>query len=359
MSQEFATLDWDRIEGIPAPRERHRLIGHAGAEQEFLAACRSGRLHHAWLIGGPPGIGKATLAWRFARFLLAHPDPATAPAATLDVDPEARVVHRMAAGAHPDFMVLSRTWDTEKERFTTGIPVAEVRKAVHMFASTPAEGGWRIAIIDTADDMNASAANAILKLLEEPPPRSLFLILAHAPGRLLPTIRSRCRLLMLSPLSREEILQGLEELAPASVSEADRQLAAALSEGSMRRALELATADGLSLYRAVSDILQRLPQLDRGRVLRLAERVSARGAEAEFERVHDFIEAWLDRRVRGEGEPDGAPAPAVPRLACWAEVWEKVGRAARLADALNLDRKQTVLSAFEALAEATRPVPGA
>ena len=184
----------DRFEDAPHPRETCSLFGHGKAENDILRSLRPGNLPPALMIGGPPGIGKATLAWRLARFLLAIPEPlAVAENENLFVPPDHPVSRQIAALAHPDLVLLRREWNEEAKKFYTQIQVDDVRRAAHLFHQAAGQGGWRICIIDSAEDLNQSSANALLKLVEEPPPRSLFLIIAHRPGRMLPTLRSRCR----------------------------------------------------------------------------------------------------------------------------------------------------------------------
>jgi DNA polymerase-3 subunit delta' len=193
----------DRFAPAPHPRNTFQLFGHEQAESEFLEAFRAGRMPQAWIIGGPPGIGKGTLAWRMARFVAAHPDstsPAVQQAKNLAVDPGHPAARKISALAYGDLALLRREWVEKNKKFATRITVDDVRRALHKFEQAAGEGGWRMALIDSADDLNVSSANALLKLIEEPPPRSLFLLVAHQPGRLLPTIRSRCRMLMLQPL---------------------------------------------------------------------------------------------------------------------------------------------------------------
>ena len=196
----------------PHPRETTVLFGHAEPEQVLLEAYRSGRIPHAWLIGGPNGIGKATLAYRMARFVLANPDP-TAPAVrkatSLTLPNDDRTVRRIAAQGHPDLLVLERVVNEKTGKLYTVIRVDDVRRTVPFFGSTAGEGGWRVAIVDTADELQyPQAANALLKILEEPPRNALLLLISHAPARLLPTIRSRCRRLSLRPLSAEDVARA-------------------------------------------------------------------------------------------------------------------------------------------------------
>ena len=210
-----AAPESDAAADAPHPRHALRLIGHAAPEAELLAAYRSGRLPHAWLIGGPAGIGKATLAWRMARFVLANPDP-SAPAVQgardLAVDPLSQAARLVEALAHPDFSLVRREWRPKEKNFATEIPVDAVRKATQLFQLAAGFGGWRVCIVDSADDLNRSSGNALLKLIEEPPDRSLFLIVAHRPGQVLPTIRSRCRKLRLEALSEDEIVETVAGL---------------------------------------------------------------------------------------------------------------------------------------------------
>ncbi|MBN9021107.1 MAG: DNA polymerase III subunit delta', partial [Rhizobiales bacterium] len=251
MADEFSRLD--SLEGWLPPEAQPRWHGAPGAEAALLDAYRGGRMHHAWLIGGAKGIGKATLAYRFARFALANPDPRSAAvAAATDLSvPEAGPAFRKVAGrAHPNLLTLERPWDDKNKRFKTELPVDEVRKTVGFFGSTGGEGGWRIAVVDPADEMNPSAANALLKILEEPPARSLFLVISHTPGRLLPTIRSRCRRLDLVPLDPEAIVAAIRENGSIAAGDDDIRLAAMLAEGSLRRAILLLEQDGIDTYRA-------------------------------------------------------------------------------------------------------------
>ncbi len=351
----------DEIEGWPLPEEQTEWLGDPDVEQTLRDAYASGRMHHAFLIGGPRGIGKATLAYRFARFMLAHPDPAKSISAPPGLGlPESDPVFRRVAGrGHPNLITLARPWDEKGKRFRTELIVDEVRRLIPFFGSTAAEAAWRIVIVDAADDMNASAANALLKLLEEPPSRSLFLIVSHAPGRLLPTIRSRCRSLTLAPISDANVVAALSDgLDEDALAGAELDLVARLAGGSLRRAIHLAEEEGTELYRELLRLTSRLPDLDIPAVHRFADRVSRRGDDDSYLTALDLIRDWLQRRVRREPElessPPLAPAVAGAPLAQWAEVWEKAEESSGLAEELNLDRKQVILTIFMSLARATR-----
>ncbi|MGH6663541.1 MAG: DNA polymerase III subunit delta', partial [Pseudolabrys sp.] len=247
------------------PRETTALFGHAEAEAALLEAYKGGRIPHAWLIGGPPGIGKATLAYRLARFVLAHPDPTAAAvqnAVSLAVAVDHPVARHIAAQAQTDFFVLERVINEDTGKLYTVIRVEDVRKAVRFFGTTAGEGGWRIAIVDSADDLERPSANALLKVLEEPPRRALLLLVSAAPGRLLPTLRSRCRRLDLRPLSNDDIAQSVAAATGRDAAEAEVREAAAAAEGSVARAIALLDGPALALRQRVLDLFAQLPDPD-------------------------------------------------------------------------------------------------
>jgi DNA polymerase-3 subunit delta' len=345
-----AAPEVDRLDGQDLPRERANLIGHAAEERQLLDAYRSGRIHHGWIMAGVKGSGKATLAFRFARFVLANPDPsspAVKAATTLAVDPANPVSRRVAAGAHVDLLHLKRPWDEKAKRFKTEIPVDEIRRTVGFFGSTAGEGGWRIAIVDPADELNANAANALLKVLEEPPARSLFLIVANHPGRLLPTIRSRCRMLPLAPMTMDEVHAGMRALG-IGAGHADHVLmsAASLSAGSLRRAALLMELGGVELWAAAQKLMDGLPRVDLRAVHALADQLAARGADDVFELGIEFIVRLVHARAEAALGADLAVSVR------WAELHARILADVATAEALNLDRKALVLGIFRAF-EAT------
>ena len=257
--------------GIPRPRETTTLVGHDAAQGAFAEGIATGRLHHAWLIGGPHGIGKATLAYGVARRLLAYPRGGGP--AGLDVAADDPVRGKVAGLSHPNLVALRRHRAPGAKALPTKISVDMVRRALDLFSATAADSGWRVCILDSAEDLNANAANALLKVLEEPPPRALFLILAHQPGRLLPTIRSRCRTLMLKPLRDDAVAQVVRGLSPPfpQPEEASLARAVAQSEGSVARALLMLDPVTAGLVAEVETLLTRAATPDWGRVLKLAE----------------------------------------------------------------------------------------
>jgi DNA polymerase III subunit delta' len=339
----------DQLAGAPHPREQTEFFGHAGAERSFLDAIEAGRLHHAWLIGGPQGVGKATLAYRVARYLLAGGNTAHR-SQSLHVDPDHPAARRVAARSHPDLAVVRRGLRADGKGYSADIRVADVRRALDLFGSTPGEGGYRVCIVDAGDDLNASSANALLKIIEEPPPRSVFLIVAHAPQRLLPTVRSRCRRLLLRPLAEEDLRSVIRSLSLpwTDVEDAALGQAVGLAEGSVRRAVEMLDSDLLKVVSDTQSLLDGLPKLDPKRVLTLAESVAKRGAEDSFRLALDTVMRWTARDL----EARAASGPA--RLAPLVEVCEKVTRTAREAEVYNLDKRPLVVSMFADLAEAVR-----
>src|SRR5882762_2088711 len=333
---------------LPHPRETHAFYGHAEAEQKLLADYRSGRIAHAWLIGGPAGIGKATLAYRMARFVLAHPDPGSAAvtqATSLAVPPDNRVARRVAGRAHPDLLVLERTpGDTGQLR--TVITVDEVRRTVGFFGSTAGEGGWRVCVVDSADELKyPEGSNALLKMLEEPPPRSLFLLVSHAPGRLLPTIRSRCRRLALRPLGQGDVVRAASTALGADAGDPAVAAAAAAARGSVSQAIALAGGPMLALREKVAALLGALPSTD-------PRALHALGDELDRDRglLHVFVGAVRDWLSGGLNTEVGN----LTRLARTADLWERLNRSARDVEVYNLERKPFVFTIFGLLAEASR-----
>ncbi len=365
---ELEKLEWPY--GWPPPWRNDRLVGHEQAERTMLAAQQSGRLHHAWLLTGPRGIGKATLAWRFARFLLAGQDQGGlfggAPE-SLDVPADAPGRHLVDARSHPDLFHLRRSLNRDTGRMRAEIAVDDVRDLGGFMHMTPAMGKARVAIVDAADEMNRNSANAVLKILEEPPPNAVLLIVAHAPGRLLPTIRSRCRRLALQPLSEDTVVDLLGTHAPETKPE-ERRALARLAEGSIGRALELGAAGSLDLYREMVEVLATLPDLDMPRLHGFAERFAKRGEEAnaDWRSLNYLFDGWLKGLLR-QGALAKESAPVVPveaglqaRLLSaaspdrWMAAAEEVANLFARADAVNLDRKQTVMGSFLKLQSATR-----
>lgn len=324
----------DPREGEHHPRRRTDLIGHQEAEDLLLKQYTSGRMHHGWLFAGPRGIGKATLAYRLARFLLTHPDPKSAADSTsLFVPAESPVAHRIAARGHADVFILERSYDAKGERLKTEISVDDVRRASGFFARTAGEGGWRICIVDAAEDLNTESANALLKILEEPPAHSLFILVSHQPGRLLATIRSRCLRLDLSPLSAAEtatVLQGMAEQGPDDI-----QRAALLSRGSPGRALELLNSQGAKFFDLLRQMMSRSHAIDLPAKISIADGLQGREMGEDFMIFSELLLAHVADLARRSALGG--------RRTALARAHEEIGQSLRQAAALNLDRRQTVL----------------
>lgn len=353
---------------LPAPRSATRLIGQEAAEKEVLDAWSSGRMHHAWLLTGKRGIGKATLAYRIARFLLSGGDTGSGgffdEPATLDMDDNHPVFRRVAQGSHGDLRVVERKYDEKRKRMRGEIVIEDVRAIGDFMSMTPAEGGWRVVIIDAADEMNRNSANALLKVLEEPPKQTVLLLVCHNPARLLPTIRSRCRTLGLSPLSSNQVEDLIRNALP-DMNNDDVRALARLGEGSAGRSLDLAQQGGLIHYMEMISLLRGLPRLDIPALHAFAEKV-ARGDDGF--RVTSALLLWWLGRIISAGGRKTEPAEVIPgengllrtllasaTLAQWVEVWEKISHLVDRTDAVNLDKKQVLLSAFLAVERLVRP----
>lgn len=354
----------DRVDGAPHPRDTARLIGQDSAQAEFLGAFTKDRLHHGWLLTGPRGVGKATLAWSIARFLLANPpvdpnDMFGAPAApdTLAIDPENPVARRMAAGSEPGLFVLRRPYDVKTKKLRQQITVDEVRRLKNFFAMSAADGGRRVVIVDAADEMNTNAANALLKLLEEPPARSTLLLVSHQPTRLLPTIRSRCRELRLQTLNTGDMATALEQAGANTATSV--QALAELSGGSVGEAIRLLNLGGLETYAELVAILGTLPNLDRPRAIRLADTAAMRGADAKLDLMLTLINLALARLARtgvtGKPPPEAAPnesiilqrlSPDAAKGRAWATVAQEISARMQHGRAVNLDPAALVLDTF-------------
>ena len=378
----------------PHPRKNQNLSGHADIEEKLLESFNSGRMHHAWLISGPRGIGKATLAYRFARHILSAgegvnndliaeapdlgaglfgeeekpDDNAKAKAASdgaLFIAENTPVFQRVASGGHADLFSIERRRDEKTGKLKTVIGVDDVRGIGHFLSMTPAEGGWRVVVVDSVDELNPNAANALLKVLEEPPSRAILLLVCHNSASLLPTIRSRCIKMQVRPLETSTVTSLARGYMP-DLSERDATRLAQLSDGSIGRALTLADAGGLDLWKEMSGLLSSLPKMDVRALHKLAEKVSRAGAEESYHTVTGLVRWWLEGvilNISGKGPGSAATeedAHMMARIGAqasldrWFHVWEKINHLVSRADAVNLDRKQVVLDMFLGLENAAK-----
>ncbi|WP_420404979.1 DNA polymerase III subunit delta' [Nisaea sp.] len=360
-------------QNIPLPRETEELVGHQAAESAMAEAVASGRIPHAWLITGPSGIGKATLAYRFARHILSGAGADEGPGlfgdalpstpAGLHVPREDPVFSQIAGGSHPDMLVVERGFDEKRKKMRGEIVVDDVRQIGSFLRLTPSLGGWRVVVLDCADEMNRNAANAVLKLLEEPPRQALLLLVSHAPGRLLPTIRSRCRAVRLGPLSDAQVGELLAKRLPDLDPETSETLVA-LSEGSIGRALSLAAEGGIDALRELFRALENYPQVKELAVLELADKWTrtVKAEEADpFETGVALLDWWLGRAARDAASGDrpidripgmGAAAAKLATALGPAGIAERragisamIGRGSRL----SLDKRQMLMDALQML----------
>ncbi len=336
----------DKLDGFPHPRNTAQLFGQDAAARELLAGFTSARMHHGWLLTGAKGIGKATLAYRFAGVALSAETDPNGQAAQFTGPDDAQAMRQVRALSHPGLLVIRRTYDTRAKRFMTAISVDEVRRVRNFLAHRAGADAWRVVIVDQADDLNVNAANALLKSLEEPPERTIFLLISSEPGRLLPTIRSRCRTLSLSELSSDDMRKAagaaLKAGEHALPTDDEWPVLEQLAGGSVRRLLSLATTGGLALHEQVSAIMSDLPKVNWPRAHGLADELAPIAAEQNFETFYtlllDALAAMIRSRVLAK---DG--------LAGWADLWETIIREKAQAKALNLDRKALLLQTFAQL----------
>ena len=351
-------LQPDKIDGLPHPNETARLYGHDGAIAEVLDAVNANRLHHAWLLTGQKGIGKATLAYHIARFLLAQEPPGDSlfgtspPSTSLAVDQDHPVASRIRAGSEPGLCVLRRPVDEKTGKLKTVITVDTVRELRKFFSLSAAGNGRRIVIVDCVDDMNSNAANALLKVLEEPPVDAVLLLVTHQPSRILPTIRSRCCRLPCAPLSPENLQKATEIALP---DHAFDSAIITLAEGSVGQAAELTLTDGLKNYAMIIDMCSTLPRFDRTKLLKLANS-AGRGTDGKFDQILNLMDIFISRLARsavspdsvhegavGESEVFGRLCPDQNAARLWANTQLELSQRARQGKTANLDPSSLIL----------------
>jgi DNA polymerase-3 subunit delta' len=334
--------DSDRIEGFAHPRETLALLGQDAALARAARALRAGRPPSAWLITGPPGIGKATLAYRIARYLLAYGATDAGPE-DLSVAQDNGAARQVAAQSHPGLLVLKRAINPKTGKLMTVLSVDEIRRLANFFGMTSGAGGWRVAIVDTADDMNDNAANALLKMLEEPPGNAMLLLLSNTPGRLLPTIRSRCQRLELRPLDGAVLEKALAEHLPDA---AERASLARLAGGSIGAALTLASGEGGALAQEADRLIDNAREPDLLALLTLGEKLFR--LQDGLELFGNFLAESLADRIRARAH---AGAPGLER---WLALLGRIEQGFARAAGLHLEPRQTVLTAARDLSQVAR-----
>jgi DNA polymerase-3 subunit delta' len=347
--ERIAPEQHDTLDGVPEPSETLRLVGHEQAAAMLAAAYRSGKLPHALIFAGPVGIGKATLAFHLAHHLLKHPAFETAPDVFAVPDPASPLFRQIATGAHPGVLHLTRPLNDKTKSFKTVVTVDEIRKVNRFLSLTSHDGSYRVVIVDPADDMNTNAANALLKNLEEPPSRTLFILIVHAPGSLLPTIRSRCQMVRLSPLDAGSLMSVLETVEPPPPT--DPAARAALAEragGSARNAILLTQYGGLEIAGTL-DALVTAGKSDVAGAYRLAEAVAGRDQAIQFD---IFNRRALD--LLSAGASEAALAGDLKRAKTLSDTWHEALNAISETDTYNLDKKQHALTMIDRLNSAMR-----
>lgn len=347
--ERIAPEQHDTLDGVPEPSETARLIGHGQAANMLATAYRSGKLPHALILAGPVGIGKATLAFHLAHHLLKHPAFAQAPEVLAVPDPASSLFRQIATGAHPSVLHLTRPANDKAKNFKTVVTVDEIRKVSRFLSLTSHDGSYRVVIVDPADDMNINAANALLKNLEEPPARTLFILIVHAPGSLLPTIRSRCQMVRLTPLGADELMAVLEGIEPPPPD--DPAARAALAEragGSARNAILLTQYGGLEIATTL-DALIDARRTDIAGAHRLAEAVTGRDQAIQFD---IFNRHALD--LLSSGASEAALAGDLARAKGLSDTWHEALNAISETETYNLDKKQHALTMIDRLNSAMR-----
>lgn len=289
------------------------MIGHDDAEKAFLEAWQGGRLHHAWLLAGPQGMGKGAFAARAARFLVTHGRAGDGKDISLDDPGDAAAARLVGAGNHPEIIHLARQMKDKSKELARNITIDQVRGVIRRLHLSLSLGDWRVIIVDAVDDLETDGANALLKTLEEPPAKTLFLLVSHSPGRLLPTIRSRCRILRFQPVERDVMASWLHDQRPM-LDAAEVRAVAAASGGVPGKALSLIDSDVAAMEKKLLAIAS---SGDPGNRLReaLAREVGGSGNRARLELVIDIVPGLLARLARERPIADIAPV-----LAQWDQV---------------------------------------
>lgn len=338
----------DRAPGCPHPRDTFDLIGHQQAELKFIQSCASGKIHHAWLISGTPGTGKATLAYRMARYLLGAQSLL---GETLDIPSDDPVSQRIASQGHGDLFVLRRPYDFKTKKLRSEIPIHETRRLTEFFQTKPSEGGWRVCIVDSMDEMNRNSENAILKSLEEPPDRTVIILVSNNPGRLLPTIRSRCLHLALRSVDPDLIVPWLKRRHP-DASDNILQAAAKLSRGGPGKATAI-VSNSASVLKPLTQYLSSLGSTEAKLDHKIASALSGKNARSErqlfWEALQDVIQSQAKFSASGEWSGAFKPLPVSKTPAAWEGLWAKCIHLQNREQALNMDKKSVMYEALSSI----------
>ncbi|WP_438721552.1 DNA polymerase III subunit delta' [Bartonella rochalimae] len=326
---------YDDIDGILSPSQNNILIGHEEARHFLEQMLREGRLHHALLFEGERGIGKATLAFHFAwNILNSQKDKFLQP------EQDSIIWHQIKQGSHPSIIHVSRHFNTKTKKFKTGITVDDIRDIKHFLNQTSQDSLWRIIIIDSADDMNKNATNAILKMLEEPPTKTLFIIISHSLGKLLPTIRSRCQKISLRPLHKDEMQKAISHFFSNQVLTNPQNIETIIhkSRGSLRKAALLLCYDGLEVIQTINQLLEQSicnPVI----VHNFAQALSSSDAEIQFQQFCNEILDIIHKKALKLVEEG-----AIHLSKKYAQMWQNIFQAMIEMQSFNLDKKQFVIN---------------
>ncbi len=360
--------DANALSGFLSPRENPFFVGHEAAQKMLVASFKSNAFPHAWLFNGAQGIGKASLAYHFIRNVFAHNlEQCGDDNLLVPLDKMHPVFVQMATFSHPDMLILQRSLNPKSKAYYTVIRVDEIRALTKFFGFTSGGGGWRFVVVDLAEEMNVNAANALLKILEEPPEKSAFFLISSAANTLPTTILSRCRKLRMFPLGEEDLRRAVKvafDNAPDHKFPEDETLTYALQKGagSVRNTLQYSVGNGLALDKQLGTLLARLPDLDYTLVHGLADRVSLKGAEGDFHTVHTLISSWMARQIKttASGKVNEMHSRLFPKTAitAWALLWQKIHQNKADCLLLNLDKRTHIINLFYEIQEQAKDAIG-
>ncbi|MDA9313289.1 DNA polymerase III subunit delta' [Amylibacter sp.] len=349
----------DKLEGTNHPRHTNVIYGHDIPQLDFLNVYNSKRLHHAWMITGPKGIGKATLSYKISKFILSQNQHNNldneALIKTLDISTDHPVSKRVDALGEPNLYLVRRLWDEKLKKFKQNITIDEIRKLKNFFNMSAADGGWRVAIIDAADEMNNAAANALLKILEEPPEKVLIFLISHQPLRLMPTIRSRCRLLKCSTLSPSSLSAALDQLNIVQIH--DTNQINILANGSVGSSVELISSNGIELYNSIVKLAGQAPQMNRQIMQSMADACNGKNASEKYEMTLKLFMQFISRLAKygamqtksqdeaiiGENKVFSKLAPNTISARKWANLLQEISARTGHARSVNLDPSMVIL----------------
>ena len=339
----------DTLPGVRAPVSTSSVFGHEKRAALLASSYQTGRLHHALMFEGPVGIGKASLAFLLAQHLIANPRAVEAPSNLMTLAQDSDDFRQLVNGTHLQVLHLTRPFDPKTEKFKTMVTVDEIRRINHFLSRTNTGAGYRVVIIDPINDMNANAANALLKNLEEPSGRTLFILIAHSAGRILPTVRSRCQIVHFSPLSDDDLKQAASKASVSTkISDTDLNRLTTLAEGGVRRALMLIGFGGLDVTDTADKLIAE-SVFDIDKAGKLGDAMMSREADIQYQLLTDhLLQRIVKAALRHGYRNDSNSAETMARF--YGETRQMLVEA----QAFNLDRKQTIFGLISALRHKTQ-----